>query len=650
MPSAEPTGSNVPVINNHAFRGCLGSQAGYPSFNEIGRDAAMTPQRCIELVGSLRYAGVFFDTCYGSDFLDSASFVPTEGCRTLCPGDVQQICGGSVATNITRLRARHFRSQVSKRAVPVSVLLTIYERVDSFVVTPGTSTTTIPVGGDLILPSTPITLPGSAAPENVTPITNAVTPPGQLTTIGNPLDPSFSPQPSSVTSVFTVGGAPTTLVGVITPSATVPSSPTVTVSPSSGEDGNVQGPTSSVGLAGSQTVSNVGFPTAGSGGGNGDDGDVLDPSSSVGLDGSQTVPSIGTSTAASSPGPGDDSDVLEPITTTLGLVTSKASPSLASGSAGNLGIDTPMTSVVTTSVVTTITYTTINPANPTALMETELCSTLYFPDCGCPTQITPTVPMTTIEASCNKCGSKGESLVTLTVPESSYRTQESIVEEKHRSGGSHLQPQESKLYPEESQTQPSMIPAELAPAPTDLSDAGKLKGVPQSSIAYAMSAVTTTAVGSGGLDTSANQGNAPDEPGSQDAHGNMVVSPANPAASVGPVGAADIHSVAAAIPTQVVGSSNPESSIEGSSDVPGATPGVGGTGPGMGSDSGPGSGRSSGEEHLPPSPTELNTGGSISSNPSTVVVSGALRIQQWFDNPLFASAALFSITLVHFLN
>ncbi|KAF5485117.1 hypothetical protein CGCS363_v014843 [Colletotrichum siamense] len=602
----------------------------------------MTPQKCVQLAGSLRYAGVVFDTCYGSDSLESASFVPTEGCGTPCPGDIQQICGGSVATNITRLRARHFRSQVSKRAVPVSVLLTIYERVDSSVVTLGISTTTIAVGGESILPSTPITLPVSAASDNATPATNIVTTPGQLTTVGNPLDPAVSPQPSSFTSIFTIDGVPTTSVGVITSLVAAPSSPTVTAIPGSGDDGDILNPSSSLSLAGSQTVSNMGSPTAGSGAGIGDDGDVLDPSSSRGLAGSRTVSNVGPPTAASAPGFGEDSDVLEPLPTTLGYATSRILPSTVSESAGNLGVDMPITSVVTT-----ITYTTVNPASPTALMEAELCSTLYFPDCGCPTQVTPTVPMTTIEASCNRCGSKGESLVTLTVPESPYRTQQSAVEEKYRSEGNHLQPQESKLYPEESQTQPSMVPAEVAPASTNLPDAGKTNSVPQSSIASSISAVTATAVGSGESDTPANQGNASDGSESQDAHGNAIVSPANSAASVGPVGAPDIHSVAAPIPTQTAIPSKPESSIAGSSGVPGAG---GGTGPGTGSDSVPGSGSSSGQEPLPPSSTESNTGGLISSKPSTVVVSGSLRMQKWFDGPLFASATLFSAILVQFLN
>ncbi|KAL3297274.1 glycoside hydrolase [Colletotrichum asianum] len=588
----------------------------------------MTPQRCIELAGSLKYAGA-------SNSLESASFVPTEGCGTPCPGDLQQICGGSVATNITRLRARHFRPQVSKRAVPGSVLLTIYERVDSVVVTPGTTTTTIPVGGDSVLPST--------AAENITPIPNGGT---QLTTIGNTLDPAVPPQPSSFTSVFIVDGVRTTLVGVITLSTAAPSSPTITVSPGPGDDGDVLDPSSSVGLAGSQTVSSVGSPTAGSGAGAGDDGDVLDPSSSVGLAGSQTVSNVGSPTTVSAPGFGEDSDVLEPLTTTLGFATSRTSPSPASGSAGSLGVDMPMTSVVTT-----ITYTTINPANPTALMEAEICSTLYFPDCGCPTQVTPTVPMTTIEASCNRCGSKGENLVTLTVPESPHRTQQSVVEEKYRSGGSHLQPQESKLHPEESQTQPSIVPVEVASASTHLPDAGKPTAAPQWSIASAVtSVVTAIAASSDGSYTSVNQANASGGSGSQDAHGDTVVSPANPSAPIGSIGATDIHSVAAATPTQVVSSSNPESPIGGSSDVPGAGPGVGGTGPGTGSDSGPSSGPNSGMKPLPPSPTESNTGGSVSSKPSTAVVSGCLGMQQWLDGPLFVSTTLFSAIFFQFLN
>ncbi|CAI0645974.1 unnamed protein product [Colletotrichum noveboracense] len=598
----------------------------------------MTPQRCIELAGSLRYAGVFFELSRVGIICAHRGLWNTVPKRS--SADMRRKCGYK---HHQAARAA-FQTTGFQASCPWQCT-SHHLRTGGFSCRdPCTTTTTIPVGGDSVLPSTPITLPGSAAPENITPITNGGTPAGQLTTIGNTLDPAVPPQPSSFTSVFIVDGVPTTLAGATTPSTTAPSSPTTTVIPAPGDDVDVLNPSSSVGLAGSQTVPNVGSPTAGSGADIGDDGDVLDPSSSGGLAGSQTVSNVGSPTVASAPGFGENSDVLVPLPTTLGLATSRISPSMASESTGNLGVDMPITSVVTT-----ITYTTINPANPTALMGTELCSTLYFPDCGCPTQVTPTVPMTTIEASCNRCGSKGESLVTLTVPESPYRTQQSVVEEKYRSGGNHLQPQGSKLYPEESQTQPSMVPVEVAPAPINLPDPSKPIVLPQSPIASAVSAVTASAVGSSGSDTSANQSNSSDGSESKDAHGNTVVSPANPAVSVGSVGAADIHSVAAANPAQVVSSSKPESSVAGSSDVAGAGPGVGGTSPG-GSDFVPGSGASSGEEPLSPSSTESITGASVSSKPSTVVVSGSFRVQQWFDSFFFGSATLLSITFVHLLN
>ncbi|KZL82374.1 hypothetical protein CI238_13259 [Colletotrichum incanum] len=69
-----------------------------------------------------------------------------------------------------------------------------------------------------------------------------------------------------------------------------------------------------------------------------------------------------------------------------------------------------------TSLVTTITYTTVDPTKPTVLVPVELCTTLYFKDCQCPTQVVPTVPMATYVAECAKCGGNGQSKVTLTIP------------------------------------------------------------------------------------------------------------------------------------------------------------------------------------------------------------------------------------------
>ncbi|KAK1573052.1 uncharacterized protein LY79DRAFT_475200, partial [Colletotrichum navitas] len=76
----------------------------------------------------------------------------------------------------------------------------------------------------------------------------------------------------------------------------------------------------------------------------------------------------------------------------------------------------PISGSAITSMVTTVTYTTVDSARPTALVLVTLCTTLYFENCHCPTQVIPTVPMTTYEAKCDRCGHGGKNTVTLTVP------------------------------------------------------------------------------------------------------------------------------------------------------------------------------------------------------------------------------------------
>ncbi|KAL0939650.1 uncharacterized protein CTRU02_206260 [Colletotrichum truncatum] len=71
---------------------------------------------------------------------------------------------------------------------------------------------------------------------------------------------------------------------------------------------------------------------------------------------------------------------------------------------------------VITSVVTTVSYTTIDPENPTALIPTEYCTTLYYEDCGCPTQTVPKVSMATLSVNCSACGYNGANHILLTVP------------------------------------------------------------------------------------------------------------------------------------------------------------------------------------------------------------------------------------------
>lgn len=66
--------------------------------------------------------------------------------------------------------------------------------------------------------------------------------------------------------------------------------------------------------------------------------------------------------------------------------------------------------------MTTVTYTTVNSANPTAFIKVELCTTLYFEDCGCDKQTTPEVRLATIVVDCDRCGYRGANVATLTVP------------------------------------------------------------------------------------------------------------------------------------------------------------------------------------------------------------------------------------------
>ncbi|OLN96927.1 hypothetical protein CCHL11_07387 [Colletotrichum chlorophyti] len=272
----------------------------------------MTPQRCIAMNKGRRYAGVFFDTCYGSENLDATTFVPGDTCSIPCPGDANQICGGNaVAGNVTTIRVRRkLRPRVAKRAAPPNVLLTIYELI---------------VG----LPGTTIVGPGA-----------------------------------------TVLGIPPT---VVEPGTTV-SGPVV------------PGPASTVAIGAPTTVTAVSPGAAGSGPG-ADDEFIVNP-----------VPPAETSLVES--------------LSTASTVHVTQNPNLP-GSA--VPINPPVLDIIR-SVVTTVTYTIVDPTEPTGLLSVELCTTLYFEDCNCPTQVIPAVPMATVESKCRKCGPNGENTVTLTVP------------------------------------------------------------------------------------------------------------------------------------------------------------------------------------------------------------------------------------------
>ncbi|KAH9897221.1 glycoside hydrolase family 16 protein [Xylariomycetidae sp. FL2044] len=117
-------------------------------------------------------------------------------------------------------------------------------------------------------------------------------------------------------------------------------------------------------------------------------------------------------------------------------------PAMGGGSSDDpvMATTSAIPSTVTTAI--TVTYTTVCSTNPALLVEAEYCTMVTYEDCGCtqmaeapsssfnPTAMTTTmaqpspiiaavpseVPMTTCTETCDACGPRGESTVTLTVP------------------------------------------------------------------------------------------------------------------------------------------------------------------------------------------------------------------------------------------
>ncbi|KUI54912.1 hypothetical protein VP1G_02156 [Cytospora mali] len=117
-----PTDSIVPIhdpatIGTFAFLGCFSSSTGYSTFNESGNTGQMTPEVCVGLCSTNRYAGVYATTCYCADSLDAGtSALPDrDSCNEPCPGNPDEFCGGVTGT--------------LKRDAPSDILLTVYGNV-----------------------------------------------------------------------------------------------------------------------------------------------------------------------------------------------------------------------------------------------------------------------------------------------------------------------------------------------------------------------------------------------------------------------------------------------------------------------------------------------------------------------------------------
>ncbi|EXL68097.1 hypothetical protein FOPG_15811 [Fusarium oxysporum f. sp. conglutinans race 2 54008] len=117
--------ANLPVIGTFRFFGCLGSPAGYPSFELIGEGPDMTTEECVRIGTGYAYIGIYLRSCYAADTLDFADTVATGRCDILCPGDPGLFCGGVVETSFK------FHRGLSHREAPPGILLTLYAQIEA---------------------------------------------------------------------------------------------------------------------------------------------------------------------------------------------------------------------------------------------------------------------------------------------------------------------------------------------------------------------------------------------------------------------------------------------------------------------------------------------------------------------------------------
>ncbi|RYC88130.1 hypothetical protein BFJ63_vAg8988 [Fusarium oxysporum f. sp. narcissi] len=154
--------TNLPVIGTFRFFGCLGSPAGYPSFELIGEGPDMTTEECVRIGTGYAYIGIYLRSCYAADTLDSADTVATGRCDILCPGDPCLFCGGVVETRFK------FHRGLSHREAPPGILLTLYAQIEAIssslttsdvlsAVDVKTDNSLLPTGN----PTIPISLPSS---------------------------------------------------------------------------------------------------------------------------------------------------------------------------------------------------------------------------------------------------------------------------------------------------------------------------------------------------------------------------------------------------------------------------------------------------------------------------------------------------------
>ncbi|KAF4464362.1 hypothetical protein FALBO_8795 [Fusarium albosuccineum] len=143
--SASPAAaSNLLVIGQYAYLGCLSSSDGYPTFSLVASSDDMTPSACILIAEGQPYIGVHgrcvpitlfihrlliptLRNCYAAGSLDSTTLTEGGLCDELCPGNSNLFCGGLVDSD-SSIAARRFNAGdfLETRDAPADTLLSLY--------------------------------------------------------------------------------------------------------------------------------------------------------------------------------------------------------------------------------------------------------------------------------------------------------------------------------------------------------------------------------------------------------------------------------------------------------------------------------------------------------------------------------------------
>ncbi|KAG8671082.1 hypothetical protein FPOAC2_04402 [Fusarium poae] len=208
--------SNLAVIGNFRFFGCLGSPEGYPSFELIGETSDMTTAECVRLGAGRAYIGIYLRSCYAADTLDAADTVADGRCDLPCPGDPGLFCGGVVDANSNPESRFKSRGRLSRRDAPPGILLTLYAQIEAIsgtLTSSDTISTVDAITSNSLLPTGDSTIPLPLLSSTQSFIDSAITvEPSEPVTRSQGGRPIIPPFPTSAT--FNLGNSTSTRVGV----------------------------------------------------------------------------------------------------------------------------------------------------------------------------------------------------------------------------------------------------------------------------------------------------------------------------------------------------------------------------------------------------------------------------------------------------